>query len=103
MEPRVFVRATDKWVELAARFVVGVRHPGEHVHLDGPPQPEHGVRGQQSRRALRRAVAMRGELRLRFDYGRITPWIRAVDGGVDAATALDRTSGFWREWSARST
>ena len=26
MEPRVFVRATDNWVELPARFVVPVRN-----------------------------------------------------------------------------
>ena len=27
-------------------------------------------------------VPMRSELRLRFDYGRVVPWVRAVDGEI---------------------
>jgi GH15 family glucan-1,4-alpha-glucosidase len=35
-------------------------------------------------------VAMRSELRLRFDYGRVVPWLRHHDGRVDAIAGPDR-------------
>ena len=35
------------------------------------------------------AVPMRGELRLRFDYGRITPWVRHKAGGMEAIAGPD--------------
>ncbi len=38
------------------------------------------------------AVAMQGELRLRFDYGRIVPWVRRRDGGIHAVAGPD---GVW--------
>ncbi len=106
-----------------------------------------GVRGK---------VPMTMELVVRFDYGGVLPWVRAVDGSIrlvagpdalrlaspvevegrdfrhratftvaegeripfvlsgfpsyqdtppllDAETALERTTAFWQEWSARST
>ena len=37
-------------------------------------------------------VNMHGELRLRFDYGRIVPWVRRVDGGIYAVAGPD---GVW--------
>ncbi|HEX2074872.1 MAG TPA: glycoside hydrolase family 15 protein [Geodermatophilus sp.] len=35
------------------------------------------------------AVPMRGELRLRFDYGHVVPWIRNVDGAMEAVAGPD--------------
>ena len=34
-------------------------------------------------------VPMRMELRVRFDYGSIVPWVRAIDGGVRAVAGPD--------------
>ncbi len=36
------------------------------------------------------AVAMRSELRLRFDYGRVVPWVRQHDGRMEAVAGPDR-------------
>ncbi|HET6213591.1 MAG TPA: glycoside hydrolase family 15 protein [Micromonosporaceae bacterium] len=35
------------------------------------------------------SVPMRGELRLRFDYGRIVPWVRRRDNGLEAIAGPD--------------
>ena len=59
----------------------------------------HGISG---------SVPMRGELRLRFDYGRIVPWVRHRAGGMDAVAGPDAvwlrtpapTEG--REWTTVS-
>jgi len=37
-------------------------------------------------------VRMRMELRLRFDYGRVVPWVRRDDGAVVSAAAPPKTS-----------
>lgn len=37
-------------------------------------------------------VEMRSELRLRFDYGHVMPWVRNVDGQVDAIAGPDAVS-----------
>jgi len=37
-------------------------------------------------------VSMRSELRLRFDYGRIVPWVRQVDGQIVAIAGPDAVS-----------
>ncbi|MFG1813265.1 glycoside hydrolase family 15 protein [Kribbella sp. NPDC049174] len=37
-------------------------------------------------------VAMRSELRLRFDYGQVVPWVRRVDGQVVAIAGPDAVS-----------
>jgi GH15 family glucan-1,4-alpha-glucosidase len=37
-------------------------------------------------------VAMRSELRLRFDYGHVVPWVRGVDGQVVAIAGPDAVS-----------
>ena len=44
MEPRVFVRATDNWVELSARFVIPIR-------------TARTVKDQMSRRVMERLEA----------------------------------------------
>jgi len=36
------------------------------------------------------SVAMRGELRLRFDYGRVTPWVRRHGDRIEAIAGPDR-------------
>jgi GH15 family glucan-1,4-alpha-glucosidase len=50
--------------------------PGEHVVL----RLVEGLRGR---------VAIRSEVRLRFDYGSIVPWVRRVDGTVVATAGPD--------------
>jgi hypothetical protein len=35
------------------------------------------------------AVAMRGDLRLRFDYGRVVPWVRRDEQGITAIAGPD--------------
>ncbi|MBO0871524.1 MAG: glycoside hydrolase family 15 protein, partial [Micromonosporaceae bacterium] len=35
------------------------------------------------------AVPMRSEMVLRFDYGRIVPWVKKVDGGIEAIAGPD--------------
>ncbi len=37
-------------------------------------------------------VQMHTELRLRFDYGSIVPWVRHVDGGIVAVGGADAWS-----------
>ncbi|MEV5966438.1 glycoside hydrolase family 15 protein [Kribbella sp. NPDC051952] len=37
-------------------------------------------------------VEMRSELRLRFDYGQVVPWVRNIDGQVDAIAGPDAVS-----------
>ncbi|MDX6224447.1 MAG: hypothetical protein QOE64_823 [Frankiales bacterium] len=59
-----------------------------HVHDFMPPRGEapdlvrivEGVSGR---------VPMRSELRLRFDYGSVTPWVRRVDGRLAAIAGPD--------------
>lgn len=38
---------------------------------------------------LEGSVSMRGELRLRFDYGKIVPWVRSHDGEIHAVAGPD--------------
>jgi GH15 family glucan-1,4-alpha-glucosidase len=38
---------------------------------------------------LKGTVPMQGELRLRFDYGRIIPWVRRMDDGISAVAGPD--------------
>ncbi|MCU1572867.1 MAG: glycoside hydrolase 15-related [Micrococcaceae bacterium] len=38
---------------------------------------------------LEGTVAMHGELVLRFDYGRVLPWVRMLDGGMSAVAGPD--------------
>ena len=38
---------------------------------------------------LKGSVAMQGELCLRFDYGRIVPWVRHMDHGISAVAGPD--------------
>ncbi|MDE8670233.1 glycoside hydrolase family 15 protein [Pseudarthrobacter sp. H3Y2-7] len=38
---------------------------------------------------LKGSVPMQGELRLRFDYGRIVPWVRRMDHGISAVAGPD--------------
>ncbi|MFI1201496.1 glycoside hydrolase family 15 protein [Streptomyces sp. NPDC020883] len=59
---------------------------------------------------LRGRVEMRGELRLRFDYGRVVPWVRATEGSRVAVAGPDsvwlRTpaqgSTYGKDFSTRS-
>ena len=53
-----------------------------------PPRGEspHVVRLVQG---IRGAVPMVGELRLRFDYGHVTPWVRNVGGAIEAIAGPD--------------
>jgi GH15 family glucan-1,4-alpha-glucosidase len=53
---------------------------------DAAPDLVRIVRGVSGR------VAMRSELRLRFDYGHLVPWVRRVDGQVVAVAGPDAVS-----------
>ncbi len=55
------------------------------VH-DGPPAIVRRVTG------LEGSVAMRHRLALRFDHGRVAPWIAIVDGGYTAMVGPDRVA-----------
>ena len=43
-------------------------------------------------RGVSGTVAMRSELRLRFDYGHVIPWVRRIHGHVDAVAGPDAVS-----------
>jgi GH15 family glucan-1,4-alpha-glucosidase len=43
-------------------------------------------------RGISGSVAMRSELRLRFDYGHLIPWVRRTDGQIDAVAGPDAVS-----------
>ncbi len=43
-------------------------------------------------RGLTGSVSMRSELRLRFDYGHLIPWVRRTDGQIDAVAGPDAVS-----------
>jgi GH15 family glucan-1,4-alpha-glucosidase len=51
--------------------------------------PRRDAGGCPDRRGVRGSVAVRSELRPRFDYGRVTPWLRRLDGGVVATAGPD--------------
>ena len=48
--------------------------PGHRLHAAARPGARHRA---DRAKGISGAVPMRGELRLRFDYGRIMPWVRA--------------------------
>jgi GH15 family glucan-1,4-alpha-glucosidase len=43
-------------------------------------------------RGISGSVAMRSELRLRFDYGHLIPWVRRTNGQIDAVAGPDAVS-----------
>ncbi|WP_433855756.1 glycoside hydrolase family 15 protein [Streptomyces kronopolitis] len=59
---------------------------------------------------LRGSVEMRSELRLRFDYGRVVPWVRAAEGARVAVAGPDsvwlrtppQSSTYGKDFSTRS-
>ncbi|MEK8142534.1 glycoside hydrolase family 15 protein [Streptomyces sp. M10(2022)] len=80
-------------VTLSRRLIdpgIGVGHPRGTVRVtdfmpprDGAPQLIRIVEGISGR------VSMRSELRMRFSYGRVTPWVHKVDGRTVAVAGPD--------------
>jgi GH15 family glucan-1,4-alpha-glucosidase len=62
---------------------------GEVSVVDAMPIREGRPRLVRVVMGLRGLVAMRGEIVLRFDYGRTIPWVRAIPGGIQATAGPD--------------
>ena len=62
---------------------------GEVTVVDCMPTCDDVPRVIRSVVGVRGEVAMRSELVMRFDYGRTLPWVRAVQGGIQAIAGPD--------------
>jgi GH15 family glucan-1,4-alpha-glucosidase len=64
--------------------------PEGHVRvIDFMPPRTSAVDVMRIVEGISGAVPMRSEVQLRFDYGRIVPWVRKVHGGVEAIAGPD--------------
>jgi GH15 family glucan-1,4-alpha-glucosidase len=64
-------------------------HGGRVRITDFMPIRNHVIDVVRIIEGLEGSVAMRMELSLRFDYGSIVPWVRAVEGGIRATAGPD--------------
>ena len=78
--------------------------------IDFMPQRDRAPDVVRIVEGLRGSVEMRSELRLRFDYGRVVPWVRATEGARFAVAGPDsvwlrtppQSSTYGKDFSTRS-
>ena len=85
------VCTTRRYVEDTLVLETGWSTPTGTVRvLDFMPPRGHAPDVVRIVEGVAGSVAVRGELRLRFDYGRVTPWVRRNGDGIEAIAGPDR-------------